>query len=110
MARRLRKTGFVAASLLLLLVLVPGAWAAPLAQASDSLDADDQALVNGAVTVTELNATQDGWAVVHLDDEYCPECLHRYAAVAELPEQPQKPIDTGRRRYLTRYGCYSAWN
>jgi LPXTG-motif cell wall-anchored protein len=51
-----------------LLLLAPTAWAASQEDEGDSIDADDQSLVNGTVTVTEVNATKDGWIAVHLDE------------------------------------------
>jgi LPXTG-motif cell wall-anchored protein len=58
-----------AVAALLLLAMAPFAWAAPRFQEADnSIDADDQALVNGSVKVTEVAATEDGWVVIHLDE------------------------------------------
>jgi hypothetical protein len=48
--------------------MVPIADAAPSADEGDSIDADDQSLINGTVTVSEVNASQDGWMVIHLDE------------------------------------------
>ena len=53
---------------LALLVGVPIAGAARSADEADSIDADDQSLVNGTVTVSEVNASQDGWMVIHLNE------------------------------------------
>ncbi len=53
--------------LIALFALAPTAGAAPLGQATDSVSAADQAISNGTVIVAEVNATQDGWIAVHID-------------------------------------------
>jgi len=50
-----------------LFALVPTAGAAPHAQATDTVAAADQAISNGSIVVAEVNATQDGWIAVHID-------------------------------------------
>ncbi|HWQ14041.1 MAG TPA: LPXTG cell wall anchor domain-containing protein [Roseiflexaceae bacterium] len=44
------------------------AGAAPRWQATDSIDAGDQPLVDQSVTIKAVNASQDGWVTVHLDE------------------------------------------
>ena len=47
----------------------PAAPAAPAAAApTGSVDAADQAIVNGSITVANVTAGQDGWIVAHLDE------------------------------------------
>jgi len=53
--------------LIALFALTPTAGAAPREQAADSVAADDQAINNGTIIVAEVNATQDGWIAVHID-------------------------------------------
>jgi len=48
-------------------VTAPAA-AAPAAAEKDAVDVDDQAIVNGSITVAEIYASQDGWIVAHLDE------------------------------------------
>jgi len=68
-AKRARWIGNVGVIVVLaLFILVPIAGAAPAADEADSIDADDQSLVNGTVTVGEVNASQDGWMVIHIDE------------------------------------------
>jgi LPXTG-motif cell wall-anchored protein len=54
--------------MLLLMAIASAAWAAPLRQEGDSIDVDDQAVVNGSISVAEVVASQDGWLVAHLDE------------------------------------------
>ncbi|HEX9373982.1 MAG TPA: LPXTG cell wall anchor domain-containing protein [Roseiflexaceae bacterium] len=69
MANRWRGIGIGGLIVLLaLLAFAPAAGAAPRAQDSDSIDVADQPLVNGTITLAEVNATQDGWIAVHVDD------------------------------------------
>lgn len=42
--------------------------AAPAAATKDAVDADNQAIKNGSITVAEIYASQDGWIAVHLDE------------------------------------------
>jgi hypothetical protein len=53
--------------LMALFALAPAAGAAPRAQAADAVSAVDQAVSNGSIVVAEVNATQDGWIAVHVD-------------------------------------------
>jgi LPXTG-motif cell wall-anchored protein len=46
----------------------PTAAAGGAPAAKDSVEVEDQPLVNGAITVEEIYASQDGWIVVHLDE------------------------------------------
>src|SRR5438034_1302560 len=75
MVRRLRLVGIVAViALLALFTLVPLAVAAPAvaapaqAEPSGTVDAADQAIVDGGITVANVTAGQDGWIVAHLDE------------------------------------------
>ena len=65
MARIVRSIGFAAAvalAAMLALVQVVGA------QATDAVDASDQPIVGGEITVAKVTAAQDGWIVAHLDE------------------------------------------
>ena len=65
MARIVRSIGFAAAvalAAMLALVQVVGA------QATDAIDASDQPIVGGEITVAKVTAAQDGWIVAHLDE------------------------------------------
>jgi hypothetical protein len=53
--------------MLALFAFAPLAGAAPRGQATDSITAADQAISNGSVVIAEVNATQDGWIAVHID-------------------------------------------
>jgi len=56
-------------ALVALFALVPVVGAAPAAQdATGSVDAADQAIVDGSITVANVTAGQDGWIVAHLDE------------------------------------------
>ena len=69
MSQRSHSIGIVGVvTLLVLFVLAPVAWAAPSAQATDSVKAENQPIVDGTITVAEVNASQDGWIVAHLDE------------------------------------------
>jgi hypothetical protein len=68
MTQRLRWLGMAGLiGLIVLLALAPTATGAPLAQAADSVTAADQAINNGSIVVAEVNATQNGWIAVHVD-------------------------------------------
>jgi LPXTG-motif cell wall-anchored protein len=49
-------------------IAVTAAAAAPAAATKDAVDADDQPIKNGSITVAEIYASQDGWIVAHLDE------------------------------------------
>jgi LPXTG-motif cell wall-anchored protein len=69
MTQRLRRLGMAGlVGLMALLAFAPAAGAAPLRQAVDTLNAADQAISGGMVTVAEVNASQDGWIAVHIDE------------------------------------------
>jgi len=42
--------------------------AAPAAAEKDAVDADNQPIKNGSISVAEIYASQDGWIVAHLDE------------------------------------------
>jgi hypothetical protein len=65
MTQRLRWLG--TAGLIVLVALFALVPTAGLAQATDSVSAVDQALNNGSIVVAEVNAAQDGWIAVHID-------------------------------------------
>jgi len=68
MTQRLRWLGMAGlVGLIGLFALAPTAGAAPLAQAADSVTAADQAISGGSIIVAEVNASQDGWIAVHID-------------------------------------------
>jgi LPXTG-motif cell wall-anchored protein len=50
------------------ITVTAAAAAAPAAAEKDAVDADDQAIKNGSITVAEIYASQDGWIVAHLDE------------------------------------------
>jgi LPXTG-motif cell wall-anchored protein len=50
------------------IAVTAAAAAAPAAAVKDAVDADDQAIKNGSITVAEIYASQDGWIVAHLDE------------------------------------------
>ncbi|HEU5100023.1 MAG TPA: hypothetical protein VFU22_13435, partial [Roseiflexaceae bacterium] len=69
MTQRLRWLGMAGLiGLMALFAFAPIAGAAPLAQAADSVNAADQPISNGSIVVAEVNASQDGWIAVHLDE------------------------------------------
>jgi LPXTG-motif cell wall-anchored protein len=49
-------------------ITVTAAAAAPAAAEKDAVDADNQPIKNGSITVAEIYASQDGWIVAHLDE------------------------------------------
>ena len=68
MTQRLRWLGMAGLiGLLALFAFAPIAGAAPLRQATDSIDVDDQAIKDGTVIIAEVNSSQDGWIAVHID-------------------------------------------
>lgn len=68
MSQRLRSISIIGMiALLAVFALVPIVWAAPSAAEADSVEAEDQPIVNGTITVKKINASQDGWIVVRLD-------------------------------------------
>src|SRR5690349_11861778 len=82
MARRLHSIGILGIAMLVaLFAMAPVAWAAPTTDEGDSIDADDQPIVNGTMTVSEVSATQDGWVTVHLDEGGKPGRVLGYTAV-----------------------------
>src|SRR4029079_1560712 len=50
------------------IAVTAAAAAAPAAAEKDAVDADDQPIANGSITVAEIYASQDGWIVAHLDE------------------------------------------
>lgn len=56
--------------------------AAPTAQ-QDSVEAENQPITNNSVTVKEVYASQDGWVVVHLDENNAPGKVIGHAAVKQ---------------------------
>jgi hypothetical protein len=69
--------------LMALFALAPSAGAAPRAQAADSVNAADQAISNGSIVIAEVNATQDGWIAVHIDQGGKPGAVIGHAAAAK---------------------------
>jgi LPXTG-motif cell wall-anchored protein len=63
-----------------LFAFAPIAGAAPLRQAADSVSAADQAISNGSIVVAEVNASQDGWIAVHIDEGGKPGAVIGHAA------------------------------
>jgi LPXTG-motif cell wall-anchored protein len=59
----------------------PAPAAAPAAQPSGAVDASDQPLVDGAITVASVTAGQDGWIVAHLDENGAPGKVLGHTAV-----------------------------
>jgi plastocyanin len=49
-------------------VAAPAAAAPAMAEPSGTVDAADQAIANGGITVANVTAGQDGWIVAHLDE------------------------------------------
>jgi LPXTG-motif cell wall-anchored protein len=49
-------------------ITVTAGAAAPAQAAADAVDASDQAIANGSITVKKVSASQDGWIVAHLDE------------------------------------------
>ena len=72
MSRQFRSIGIVAVIVLVaMFALVPVAGAAPATQ-TGTVDAADQAIVDGSITVASITAGQDGWIVAHLDENGAP--------------------------------------
>jgi hypothetical protein len=81
MTLRLRWFGMAGViGLMALFAFAPIAGAAPLGQAGDTVTAADQALNNGSIVVAEVNATQDGWIAVHIDQGGKPGAVIGHAA------------------------------
>jgi len=59
----------------------PAPAAAPAAQPSGAVDASDQPLVDGSITVASVTAGQDGWIVAHLDENGAPGKVLGHTAV-----------------------------
>jgi LPXTG-motif cell wall-anchored protein len=55
--------------------------AADQATEQNSLEADDQALTNNSVNVKEVYSAQDGWMVIHLDENNAPGKVIGHTAV-----------------------------
>ena len=82
MKQRLRWLGMAGLiGLIALFALAPAAGAAPRQQAADSVDAADQAISNSTLIVAEVNASQDGWIAVHIDQGGKPGPVIGHAAV-----------------------------
>ena len=81
MTQRLRWLGMAGLVGLMAFALVSTAGAAPRTQATDSVDAADQAINNGTIIVAEVHATQDGWIAVHIDQGGKPGPVIGHAAV-----------------------------
>ncbi len=72
--------------------------AAPEAQ--NSIDVDDQPLTNNTVNVSEVYAAQDGWVVVHLDNNNAPGKVIGHTAVKkgeskDLKIMLDEPVSAG---------------
>jgi hypothetical protein len=81
MTRRLHWFGMAGLiGLMALFALAPIAGAAPLRQATDSIDVDDQAVKDGTVIIAEVNSSQDGWIAVHIDKDGKPGPVIGHAA------------------------------
>jgi LPXTG-motif cell wall-anchored protein len=74
MTRRFHSIGIIAVIVLVaLFALVPMAGAAPAAQTpTGTVDAADQPIVDGSITVASITSGQDGWIVAHLDEAGAP--------------------------------------
>ena len=81
-SQRLHSIGIVGMiALLAVLALVPIAWAGPSAAEADSVEVEDQPIVNGTITIKKVNASQDGWIVVNLDEGGSPGVVIGHTAV-----------------------------
>lgn len=73
MPRRFHSLGIITAIVLVaLFALVPVAGAAPARQPTGSVDAADQPIVDGSITVAKVTSSVDGWIVAHLDENGGP--------------------------------------
>ncbi|MFL5806953.1 MAG: hypothetical protein ACJ8CR_35145, partial [Roseiflexaceae bacterium] len=70
MSRRLHSIGIIGiVAFVAMFALLPVASAAPAMQdPTGSVDASDQAIVDGSINVATVSAGQDGWIVAHLDE------------------------------------------
>ena len=81
MTQRLQWLGMASLiGVIALFALASTAGAAPLAQATDTVAAADQAISNGSIVVAEVNASQDGWIAVHIDQGGKPGAVIGHAA------------------------------
>lgn len=81
MTQRLRWLGMVGLiGMLAVFAFAPIAGAAPLRQAADAVNAADQAISNGSIVVAQVDASQDGWIAVHIDEGGKPGAVIGHAA------------------------------
>jgi LPXTG-motif cell wall-anchored protein len=81
MTQRLRWLGMAGLiGMLALFAFAPTVGAAPLRQAADAVNAADQAISNGSIVVAEVDASQDGWIAVHIDEGGKPGAVIGHAA------------------------------
>jgi LPXTG-motif cell wall-anchored protein len=83
MSRRLHSIGIIGiVALVAMFALLPVASAAPARQdPTGSVDASDQPLVDGSISVALVSAGQDGWIVAHLDEGGKPGKVIGFTAV-----------------------------
>jgi LPXTG-motif cell wall-anchored protein len=82
MAQRLRFIGTSAfIALIVLFALASSVSAAPARQDTPSVDVDNQSITNGTVVVAEATAAQDGWMVIHIDQNGNPGPVIGHTAV-----------------------------